>query len=147
MKLRLQGMVFPLSFLLLAAVLPTARSERHSGSQHPCLRWEIKEGAKANRARGERLYRAACRWVEENMAPDDKPVRPCVTIKVGKPCPNSKRRACLEVDTRTIYLAAWDKFAPGYVAQGCLFLAIRETAASIAQELINKDFEHYLDAQ
>lgn len=143
-----------LAFLFLhpLGVPFNAQAKGNSAYDRVCLHWEVEVGMKVNRQRGERLYKAACHWVEENIKPKGKPVRPCVVIKVGAPCPDSKFKICVVLGEGAIYLAEWDKYAPGYVVQSVLKIALLERfeeslAKEVAQELIDKDFQQYLDVR
>ena len=141
-----------LAFLFLhpLGVPFNAQAKGNSAYDRVCLHWEVEAGMKVNRQRGERLYKAASHWVGENIKPKGKPVKTCVVIKVGAPCPDSKFKACVVESEGAIYLPEWDKHAPGYVVQGVLKIALFERfeewlAKEVAQELIDKDFQQYLD--
>lgn len=143
-----------LAFLFLhpLGVPFNAQAKGNSAYDRVCLHWEVEGGIKVNRQRSERLYKAACHWVKENIKPKGEPVKPCVVIKVGAPCPDSKFKACVVLSEGAIYLAEWDKSGPGYVVHGVLMLAFFEKikewlATEVTQELINKDFQQYLDVR
>ena len=151
-KARLAAWVLILAVPLLAVPPLTlaAKPPQDSGTARPCLRWEVEEGVKVNRQRAERLYRVACGWVERNIWPQGRAVRTCVTIRVGKPCPDGRASGCINVSQRTIYLPAWDQRAPGQVVQGVLLLALverfeRKIVKEVARELLDKDFQGYVD--
>ena len=121
-----------------------------SSSAKPCLQWKAPPGVRINRQRVERLYRAANRWVEKNILPKSGPAGSCVIVQAGKPCPDGRARACINLSERTLYLPAWDKRTAGDVVQGFLHLALfdrlgEKTFRKAAQELLNRDFRQFLD--
>ncbi len=133
-----------LGAVLFLALGMEARGE--SPRDYPCLHWEIKDGLKVNRQRAERLCEAASKWVEKNVVEGEQRVRPCLTVKVGEPCPDgTNRAACLTLGERMVYLEKWDEFSAGFVAQACLLAVFHEVVVHVAQEIIEEDFRAYLD--
>jgi hypothetical protein len=145
--------------VLLAGVLigmtglPAANAtKKKSGHIDPCLQWDVRDGATANRSQGERLYRSVCRWVQENVWPQGEPVRPCVTVRVGKLCPSKEELGCVNLANGEIMLREWNEGAPGYITQGVLYLAVMQklddgAAKDVAFQLITKDARFFLDAR
>ena len=139
-------------FLLVIIAASTILAHCQAVSTKPCLRWEVAEGKSPNRAQVERLYLASCRWVEAEISPRRSPLRPCVTVVVGKRCPAEKYASCADLIERRIYLERWDESSTGHIVQGFLRIAIldllpEEERKAVAQRLLDLDAKNFVDVK
>jgi hypothetical protein len=89
------------------------------------LEWVVKDGKDVDKSHAERIYFAACRWMEEQMDPSEGPIRPKLTVHVGEACPREQiEGACMNPARGQLYLPEWDEEAPHAVAQATLATAL-----------------------
>jgi hypothetical protein len=117
------------------------------------LRWEIKDGMAADTIQAERIYEAACGWIEDHFASARTPIRPKITIHVGVACPDeSLNRACYSTASSELYLPEWSETAPAAVAHATLIAGLfelmsREQIRETVAKLINEDAQNFVSAR
>jgi hypothetical protein len=115
----MQHRQFAFLFALLTLSFTPARGQEF------CIRWDIAPEVRVNTRQAERLYREACRWMDQNLLPEKPRAKPCITVHVGRPCPDpEKKGACLSPVTGDIYIPKWDKLSAVMVAQGTITTAL-----------------------
>jgi hypothetical protein len=144
MKIIRQALISGVSILMLAVALP-------AGDLQP-LRWEIKDAMAADTIQAERIYEAACAWIEDHFA-TGTPIRPKITIHVGMVCPDeSLNRACYSTASSELYLPEWNETAPAAVAHATLIAGLfdlmsREQIRQTVAKLINEDAQNFVSAR
>jgi hypothetical protein len=116
------------------------------------IRWIIKDGEAIDRAQAERLYREACRVIEQRFTDNTRVVRPRLTIHVGKSCPDSALSGtCLAPASGELYLPKWDDGAVGAITQATLVIGLLQLLAPaevvrVTRSLLAEDARDFVDA-
>lgn len=123
-------------------------------AEQPPIQWIVKDGheASTNKLQAERLYLAACQWVEDRFGSPNQAIRPSLTIHVGEPCPDpSIAGSCQGSWLGELYIPEWDVASPGDVVQIALTMSLlelvpRQELRDVTLELLSEDVRHFLDA-
>jgi len=122
-------------------------------AEQPAIYWVVKDGQEVNRSQAERLYREACRWVEERFGPTEQPIRPSLTVYVGEPCPDPEiSGSCQGSWLGELYIPKWDDGGAGYIVQAALRLALQELVTQdqmkqVTRDLVIEDSQTFVDVQ
>ncbi|MBI4460851.1 MAG: hypothetical protein HY648_12445 [Acidobacteria bacterium] len=116
-----------------------------------CVTWSGDEEQEVNKIQGERLYFEATRWIEARFGSQSKRLRPCITVYIGKACPDSRiAGACANPVLGAVFVPRWEKTSIALVVQGILTSAILQLVTpmeltEVSKNLYLQDLRDYFD--